>query len=187
MIYLASQSPRRKELLELITPDFQVVPAYVDETVPDNITIQNTAEYLSCIKANELYNTISDGDIIIGADTIVVLDGVIFGKPVDENDAFAMLKTLSGKTHEVITGVTLLGKNKDVKKEMSFSCVTQVTFYSLTESEIVEYVKSQEPLDKAGAYGIQGLGSRFVGKINGDYFNVVGLPVSKLYHELRIF
>ncbi len=181
MIILASQSPRRKELLSLITNDFSVIPAYVDETVPDNISVYETAEFLSKIKASALACDVSDGDIIIGADTVVICDGQIFGKPKDKADAFNMLSKLSGKTHKVITGVTII-KNKAVN---SFSVTTEVTFYQLSENEINDYIETNEPMDKAGAYGIQGKGSLLVEKINGDYFNVVGLPIARLSQELK--
>lgn len=181
MIILASQSPRRKELLSLITDDFIICPADVDETVPDNIHVEKVAEYLSKIKALALKSTARNGDIIIGADTIVVYNNEIFGKPKDETDAFNMLKTLSGNTHQVITGVTLI-KNQNVK---SFSVITEVKFNILTDDEINKYIATKEPIDKAGAYGIQGKASLFIEKINGDYFNVVGLPVSKLYEEIK--
>ena len=170
MLILASKSPRRKELLSLITRDFMAVSREVDETISDDMTPENAVLYLSRIKAEPFQN---DNDVIIGADTIVVLNGKILGKPTDEEEAFSMLKALSGKEHSVFTGVTLIFKE------------TKVKFYELSDGEISTYIKTGEPMDKAGAYGIQGYGSLFVEKIEGDYFNVVGLPVSALYRELQ--
>ncbi len=170
---LASKSPRRQELLKYITEDFSVKGADVDETLPENITPADAVCYLSRVKAQPFEN---ENDVVIGADTVVAIDGKILGKPRDSADAKAMLTLLSGKTHSVYTGVTVI-KNK---KYSTFFCETRVTFFKLTEKEIDAYIKTGEPLDKAGAYGIQGYGSLLVEKIDGDYYNVVGLPISKL-------
>lgn len=177
MIILASQSPRRQELLKLITNDFEIKVSNVDETLPSGISPKDAVLYLSKIKAEPFKN---GSDIIIGADTVVALDGKILGKPKNDENAREMLKFLSGKAHSVFTGVTLI--KGDIKR--SFSVETKVKFFDLTDEEIDEYIKTGEPADKAGAYGIQGYGSLLVEKIDGDYFNVVGLPVSKLAREL---
>lgn len=180
MIILASQSPRRQELLKLITSDFEIKVSNVDETLPDKITPKEAVMYLSKIKA-ELF---ADGDdIVIGADTVVALDGKILGKPKSEENAKEMLRFLSGRTHSVFTGVTLASD----KKTKTFAVETKVKFFELTNEEIDAYIKTKEPFDKAGAYGIQGYGSLLVEKIDGDYFNVVGLPVSTLARELKAF
>lgn len=180
MIILASQSPRRQELLKLITSDFEIKVSNVDETLPDKITPKEAVMYLSKIKA-ELF---ADGDnIVIGADTVVALDGKILGKPKSEENAKEMLRFLSGRTHSVFTGVTLASD----KKAKTFAVETKVKFFELTNEEIDAYIKTKEPFDKAGAYGIQGYGSLLVEKIDGDYFNVVGLPVSTLARELKAF
>lgn len=180
MIILASQSPRRQELLKLITSDFEIKVSNVDETLPDKITPKEAVMYLSKIKAEPF----ADGDdIVIGADTVVALDGKILGKPKSEENAKEMLRFLSGRTHSVFTGVTLTS-NKKVK---TFAVETKVKFFELTNEEIDAYIKTKEPFDKAGAYGIQGYGSLLVEKIDGDYFNVVGLPVSTLARELKAF
>lgn len=180
MIILASQSPRRQELLKLITSDFEIKVSNVDETLPDKITPKEAVMYLSKIKAEPF----ADGDdIVIGADTVVALDGKILGKPKNEENAKEMLKFLSGRTHSVFTGVTLASG----KKTKTFAVETKVKFFELTNEEIDAYIKTKEPFDKAGAYGIQGYGSLLVEKINGDYFNVVGLPVSTLARELKAF
>ena len=177
MLILASKSPRRKELMEYMGEEFEIKSAQVDESYDENLSPAQVVEYLSCIKAMPLKN---EEDIVIGADTVVAIDGKILGKPKDENDAFLMLKTLSGKEHKVYTGVTLI-KGEKVK---TFSVETKVYFYPLTDNEINEYIKTGEPMDKAGSYGIQGKGCLLIEKIDGDYFNVVGLPVSRLKKEL---
>lgn len=173
MIILASKSPRRQELLKLITSDFCIKSAEVDETLPEGIAPKEAVEYLSKIKAQPFENGI---DTIIGADTVVAVNGTILGKPENEEDAFNMLKMLSGKEHSVFTGVTVIKPEKST----TFSVCTKVKFFDLTDDEIRKYISTGEPMDKAGAYGIQGYGALLVEKIDGDYFNVVGLPVSKL-------
>ncbi len=177
MIILASKSPRRKELMEYVGEEFVIESAEVDESYDEKLSPDKVVEYLSHIKAMPLNN---GKDIVVGADTVVSVDGIILGKPKDEKDAFEMLKKLSGREHTVYTGVTL-AKGEKIN---TFSVVTKVYFYELTDEEILEYIKSGEPMDKAGAYGIQGKGCIFIEKIDGDYFNVVGLPVSRLKKEL---
>lgn len=180
-IILASKSPRRRELMSLITENFEVCSADVDETLENGITPENAVLYLSEIKANPFSHLAGDDSVVIGADTVVAVDGKILGKPKDNAHAFKMLKSLSGKEHSVFTGVTLLCGN--IKK--SFYEETKVCFYPLSDEEINEYISTGECSDKAGAYGIQGKGSLLVKYIKGDYFNVVGLPVSRLYRELK--
>lgn len=177
-ILLASASPRRRELLRLIIPDFECAAADVDETLPNGILPADAVLYLSRIKARSFA---PDKKIIIGADTVVALENRIIGKPKDEKDAFNILHSLSGREHSVFTGVTLING----EKESSFFKETKVLFYPLTDDEINSYIKTGECFDKAGAYGIQGKGSLLVEKIDGDYFNVVGLPVAELYRELK--
>ncbi len=178
MLILASKSPRRKELLKLITEDFIIKTADADEKLPQNISPENAVLYLSKLKAQPLAN---ENDIIIGADTVVSINGKILGKPKSNEDAFNMLSMLSGRQHSVFTGVTIFKGTKF----KSFYCETKVEFYALTNDEINDYITTGECNDKAGAYGIQGKGSVLVKKIDGDYFNVVGLPVAKLYRELK--
>lgn len=178
MLVLASKSPRRKELLSLITTDFIVKSAEVDETLPQGISPEEAVLYLSKIKAEPLKN---ERDTVIGADTIVVLDGKILGKPHNDEEAFAMLRALSGREHSVFTGVTVISP----EGEKSFFRETKVKFCELSDDEINDYIATGECRDKAGAYGIQGYGSVFVESICGDYFNVVGLPVSALYRALK--
>ncbi len=179
---LASKSPRRIELLKLGGYDFEIIPAVSDEIVPDGLLPSDVVSYLSKQKASEIANQ-HKNDIVIGADTIVAIDDIILGKPHDEKDAFDMLKMLSGKTHSVFTGVTIIRADKI----LTFFEETKVQFYELSDKEIIDYIATNEPMDKAGAYGIQEKGSMLVKQICGDYFNVVGLPLSRLVRELKCF
>lgn len=182
-LILASQSPRRKEILSLLGMPFSVAVSDADEAVDELLPPYFIAESLSLKKAAAVAKNVTFPAIVIGADTIVVSDGKILGKPKDDADAFSMLSSLSGRTHSVISGVTILD-TKCAKSE-SFYVETEVTFYPLTDKEIADYITTGECRDKAGAYGIQGRGGKFVEKISGDYFNVVGLPLSKLYQVLK--
>lgn len=175
-LILASASPRRQELLRLIAEDFTVCPADTDETLPGDLPLTRQIEILAARKAEHVFRTQPDG-IVIGADTMVVVDGLPLGKPKDAADAKRMLHLLSGRTHEVITGVAVYAPNVQKVEH----CVTKVEFRQLTAAEIDRYIATGEPLDKAGAYGIQGKGAALVTGITGDYFSVVGLPVSLLY------
>ena len=179
-IILASASPRRKELLSVITEDFLVLPSDAEEIIPSDISADKTAEYLAKIKAQAVAAN-HPLDVVIGADTCVVVGNEILGKPVDSNDAKRMLNLLSGKTHKVITGCAIISDGKT----HSFSSETEVEFYPLSETQIEEYINSLEPYDKAGSYAIQGKASLFVKGIKGDYFNVVGLPVAELNLKLK--
>ncbi len=181
-IVLASASPRRRELMKLITENFTVCSVDADETLPEDISAEKAAEYLARIKAEGASACIADC-IIIGCDTTVVADNSVLGKPRDKEECRIFMNTLSGKTHTVITGCAIVSKEKTT----SFSVATDVTFRKLSNEEIEEYISSDEPYDKAGGYGIQGKGALLIEKINGDYFNVVGLPVSRLNIELKAF
>lgn len=180
-IILASASPRRKELLSVITNNFVVFPSKAEETVPSGISADKTAEYLAKIKALSVAENYPDS-IVIGADTCVVAGDVILGKPKDKAQARQMMKLLSGNTHKVVTGCAVV-KNGKVN---SFSVCTEVEFYPLSDAEIESYINTLEPYDKAGGYGIQGKASLFVKGIKGDYFNVVGLPVAELNRKLEL-
>lgn len=180
MIILASASPRRQELLKLICESFTVEPADIDETVNKSIELEKIPEYLATEKARHIHNNNHYDDIVIGCDTGVFLDGIMLGKPKDEQDACKMLNSLSGREHKVITGCSVFYKDKVI----SFSQTTNVEFYKLTDEEIEAYVNTKEPMDKAGAYGIQGKGATLVKRINGDFYNVVGLPVALLNKKL---
>ena len=179
MIILASASPRRKELLSLICDNFKIIPAEIDESLDGNVSLYDIPEYLARQKAAAVYKNHPD-DIVIGCDTGVFVDNQMIGKPKSEKAAVEILKLLSGKTHRVITGCAILSKGEPI----SFSKVTEVEFYKLSDQEILEYVKTGEPMDKAGAYGIQGKGGVLIKQIKGDYFNVVGLPVAELKRKL---
>lgn len=181
-VILASASPRRKELISLICDSFRVIPADCDEAVAEDIPTEKIAEYLSDVKCRcigEVYGS----SLVIGCDTVVICDGKVMGKPADKAEAAAMLRTLSGRSHLVITGVTF-GYNK---KYMSFSCETKVTFRELSEEDISAYISTDEPMDKAGAYGIQGQGALLAEKIEGDFYNVVGFPVSEINVKIKEF
>ncbi len=184
-IILASNSPRRKELLAGLDIDFEVrVLKDIDESYPEDLPTRDIAEYISREKAAAYQRLITDRELVITADTIVVLDHEVMGKPKDEADAIRMLQELSGKTHQVITGVTLT----TTQRQMSFSVETDVTFKRLTDEEIHYYVDHYKPYDKAGAYGIQEwIGYIGVTALKGSYFNVMGLPVQRIYEALKQF
>lgn len=184
-IILASKSPRRRELLGELGLDFEIISIDgVEETYPENLCTNEIAEYLSNLKADAYLPTLLQNDLIITADTIVVCDNQVMGKPRDYDDAIYMLRTLSGKTHEVITGVTLLSKNKRV----SFSVTTEVEFAEISDEEAKFYINKYSPFDKAGAYGIQEwIGYVAVKAIKGSFYNVMGLPLHRLYQELKSF
>jgi septum formation protein len=174
-LVLASQSPRRSELLRNAGIPFQARPANVDETLRMG---EEAVEYVRRLAREKAMAV--EGDLVLGADTVVVIDGQILGKPADAEDATRMLRLLSGREHQVITGIFLRARDTIVDHE-----ITQVWFSDLTEREIADYVASGEPMDKAGAYAIQGLASRFVERIEGSYSNVVGLPVARIYQLWR--
>jgi septum formation protein len=183
-IILASRSPRRQQLLRELGLTFEVVEVDYDEAFSENLQGEEAAIYLARSKAESFRTTLSDNEIIITADTIVWCNNRALGKPVDYDDASFMIHELSGNTHEVITGVNLLS----AKKEISFSESTKVTFEKLSDEEIDYYITKFKPFDKAGAYGIQEwIGIAACSKIEGSYFNVVGLPVQRLYQELMEF
>ncbi len=181
-IVLASASPRRLELMHLITDDFKVIPADVEEVLPDEIGAFDSAEFLACLKAKSVAATQPDS-VVIGCDTVVIVDDEVLGKPQSDEDAAQMLRKLSGREHFVVTGCCICRNDK----VYSFSEKTSVIFYDLTEKEIEDYVATGECKDKAGSYGIQGRGALLVKSIVGDYFNVVGMPVSRLKRELEKF
>ena len=181
-IILASKSPRRQELIKNITEDFEVVVSPVEEVLPEGLSPEDAPLYLARLKAGAVADEHPDR-LVIGADTVVILDGEVLGKPRDRDDARRMLRLLSGKVHTVITGCCLIGG----ERERGFSQSTKVEFYPLTDGEIDDYIATGEPFDKAGAYGIQGKGMLLVKGIEGDYFNVMGLPVGLLSRELKRF
>jgi septum formation protein len=192
MLVLASASPRRKEILQNAGIPFTVHAADIPEMPMDGETPKAYAERLAREKALAILKRYP-GDFVLGADTIVVADNTILGKPCDSSDALRMLRLLSGRQHEVITGVCLVGgQESDLSPRFSVpslvevqSETTQVFLGNIEENEIREYVATGEPMDKAGAYAIQGRASRWISRIEGDYFNVVGLPVSLVYRMLQ--
>ncbi len=179
-VILASASPRRQELLKFAVNDFEIIPSGADETLPDNTAPEKAAEFLAVKKAL-FVNREHEFDTVIGCDTVVILDNEVMGKPENINDARDMLHRLSGKTHKVITGVCICRRDR----MKSFSEITEVEFYELTDKEIDDYVNTGDPMDKAGSYGIQSEGCTLVKGIRGDFFNVVGLPVARLKRELE--
>jgi septum formation protein len=181
-LILASSSPRRKELLSYALLPFDVYPSQIKEVMDPGLTAEEMVCSLADQKARDVFSQYPDA-VIIGSDTIVVLDGKPLGKPQDEQDARAMLRMLSGRTHEVFTGVSLIAGNRS----NIFAEKTEVRFWPLTAEEIEWYISTKEPFDKAGSYGIQGKGSVFVHSIIGDYYNVMGLPVSRVVRELEGF
>ena len=178
-IILASASPRRKKILELADLEFDVMPSDAQEittkTAPNEVVME-----LASIKAKDIYKKSEKQSMIVGADTVVAYQGQILGKPTDEADAKRMLTMLSGQTHEVYTGVCVIedGKTKTFYEE------TKVTFYEISDEQIDYYIKTGEPMDKAGSYGIQGKAAVFIKGIEGDYYNVVGFPIARFLQEI---
>ena len=182
-VILASNSPRRKELLSGLGIDYKVKTLpNIDESFPEGLSEVETAAYIARAKADAYRTIMQPDELIITADTIVWLDGEVMGKPIDREDARRMLRALSGKTHQVITGVCLT----TIDSQKAFATVTDVTFCRLSEEEIDYYVEHYRPMDKAGSYGIQEwIGFVGVESISGSYFNVMGLPIQRLYTELK--
>lgn len=184
-VLLASKSPRRRELLSGLGISFRVVsPGDVKEEYPDTLPAEEVPEYLGRLKADAYMPLLQPGELLITADTLVICDGKIFGKPADADDAVRMLMNLSGHTHTVVSGVCLT----TTERRASFSSRTQVKFAAFTEAEARYYVDNYNPLDKAGAYGIQEwMGYVACQSIDGSFYNVMGLPVNRLYEELKKF
>jgi len=182
-VILASKSPRRSELLTRMGVDFVVAPAEGDESVDAALTPAEAVAEISARKAQAVCAAAQTGQIVIACDTVVALDGKIFGKPTDRADAAAMLRALSGRTHEVFSGLTVCtATHTETVCER-----TAVKFRELDDREIEAYLQTGEPFDKAGAYGIQGVGALLISAIDGDYYNVMGLPVCRLLALLRAF
>lgn len=182
---LASGSPRRRELLAMLDIPFHIVePLEIDENYPADLEAREVPLYLSRLKAEAYRSVMTDDDLYITADTVVIVDGEVLGKPRDEAEAIAMLRLLSGRSHEVVTGVTIFTRLKTV----SFRALTTVEFATVPDDEIEEYVKHYRPLDKAGAYGIQEwIGAVGIRRIDGSFYNVMGLPVHRLWEALKQF
>ena len=184
-IMLGSKSPRRRELLQMMRIPFDVVNINgVEEVYPDSMPAEEVPQFLSAVKADAFISHLRDNDMIITADTLVILGDRIMGKPASIDDACAMLRDLAGKTHRVVTGVTVA----TLSARTSFTTSTDVEFAPLSDEEIRYYVDNFQPLDKAGAYGIQEwIGAVAVRKIDGSFYNVMGLPVHRLWQELKLF
>lgn len=183
-IILASKSPRRKQLLEGLNLPFEVIVREVDELFPEKLSMEEIPVYLAKLKAEPFLTELNDKILVITADTIVWIDGEVLGKPLDHKHAAEMLRKLSGRKHVVVTGVCLTSKVKQV----AFSSVTDVYFKELSDKEIEYYLDQYHPYDKTGAYGVQEwIGYIAIDRIEGSYFNVMGLPVQRLYEELRRF
>ena len=181
-IYLASKSPRRRDLLQMLGVEFEIIHQDIDESIPPDLIPAKVPEFIARQKLDSVINQIPVDGIGLSADTIVLLEGEIYGKPESEKAAKEMLLSLSGKTHEVITGVYMSYKDEITQ----FSSSTFVTFKQLTESECSFYIETYKPLDKAGSYAIQEwLGLIGIEKIEGDYYNIVGLPVQKVYDLVK--
>lgn len=185
MLYLASQSPRRRELLGMLDLPFEVMRIEgVEEVWPEGLLVSEVPEYLARLKGEAVRSQLSDDDVVLSADTVVINDGRIYGKPHTEEEAVNMLMSLVGHTHQVTTGVAITSK----EKIRSFTVTTDVTFAEIKREEAEYYVRKYKPMDKAGAYGIQEwIGCIAVESINGSFYNVMGLPVQRLYRELSNF
>ncbi len=179
---LASKSPRRRELMEQAGYDFRCLVSDFDEGSVSTADPHDLPALLAYHKARVVADMAEPGELVIGSDTVVILEGHVLGKPADEQDARDMLARLSGKTHDVTTGVSV---QRDGVEVLGFSQTAHVTFWEMSQAEIDAYVASGEPMDKAGAYAVQGRGRLFVQGIEGDFYTVMGLPISRLYHELK--
>jgi len=184
-IILASGSPRRKELLELIGVEFKIITSNKEEVITST-NPEEVVKELSMMKAEDVAAGVNGPAIILGADTVVAHGGRILGKPKDKEDAFRMIRSFAGEEHYVYTGVCIIKKEADGSvKKISFAEGTKVTVYPMTDEEIERYVASNEPMDKAGAYAIQGLFAPYIKGIEGDYYNIVGFPIAGIYQRLK--
>jgi|AntAceMinimDraft_17_1070374.scaffolds.fasta_scaffold05727_4 septum formation protein len=179
-IILASNSPRRKELMKILDLDYEIIPSHIEEIIDPKLEHDDLVMDLAFQKAYSIFKNNKDA-IVLGFDTLVILDDFVLGKPKDEKEAKIFLKLLSGRTHRVITGCSILTKGYS----KSFYSDALVTFIDLDDQEIDDYIKTKEPMDKAGAYGIQAYGAKLVKHINGDYFTIVGFPISRIYLEMK--
>ena len=184
-IILASGSPRRKELLELIGAEFKIITSNKEEIITST-NPEAVVKELSMMKAEDVAAGVEGPAVILGADTVVAHGGRILGKPKDKEDAFRMIRSFAGEDHYVYTGVCIIKKEADGSvKKISFAEGTKVTVYPMSDEEIERYVASGEPMDKAGAYAIQGLFAPYIKGIEGDYYNIVGFPIAGIYQRLK--
>lgn len=181
-LILASQSLRRAELLKYLDIPFSIIPSNADETIDPNQPIVEEIKRLAYKKAFDVLNRNQEA-LVLGSDTVVVIDNEILGKPKDKEEAFSMLKKLSNRKHQVITGVCLISEDKtDI-----FASISDVYFHELSDDEISNYIENEQPFDKAGAYAIQGKAGLFIDRIDGDYYSVMGLPIALIYQHLKAF
>lgn len=181
-LILASQSLRRAELLKYLDIPFSIIPSNADETIDLNQPIVEEIKRLAYKKASDVLNRNQEA-LVLGSDTVVVIDNEILGKPKDKEEAFSMLKKLSNRKHQVITGVCLISEDKtDI-----FASISDVYFHELSDDEISNYIENEQPFDKAGAYAIQGKAGLFIDRIDGDYYSVMGLPIALIYQHLKNF
>lgn len=184
-VILASQSPRRKELMDFLNINYEIIVSNVDETLEDGLTIEEQAKRLSYIKAKTVFDKTSGDRIVIGSDTMVVKNGKIYGKPKDNQDAFKILKELKNTKHKAITGLAILVEKGGKYEEYLDYDITEVYFKDMTDEEIKNWIKTGKALDKAGAYAVQDEFIVFIEKINGNYGTVMGLPIHKVYDILK--
>lgn len=184
-VILASQSPRRAALLDLAKVDFEVMPSNYEEKIKSGANIEEQAKELAYGKALDVFNNTQGDRAIIGADTIVVKNNKVYGKPKDRAEAIKMLRELQGDYHIVYTSLSILIEYHEEYKEYKELCKTMIEVVPMTDAEIIEYVDSEEPYDKAGAYAIQSYFSRYIEKIDGNYMSVIGLPIDKVYKILK--
>lgn len=179
-VILASQSPRRKELIKLLNIDALTIPSNVEEVIDESLNHEDAVMDLAYQKAYDVFKDHKE-DLVLGFDTLVILKDQIMGKPKDVEEAKSFLRQLSGQTHRVITGCAMIKKGHS----SSFHSSAYVTFYPMTETDIDDYIATKEPFDKAGAYGIQGYGSKYIDSIIGDYYAVVGFPISRINRQIK--
>ena len=184
-IVLASKSPRRKEILERCGFDPTIIVSECDESIVKEKDPERLVKKLSIIKAHEVIEKTEPGDVVVAADTVVAVDNTILGKPETKKEAKEMIRSIAGRTHNVYTGVTIIYKTKTGTKEKTFVDKAVVSVAEMTNCEIKEYVNTGEPMDKAGAYGIQGAFGKYIPKINGDFYTVMGLPMAKTYKTIK--
>ncbi len=184
-IILASGSPRRKEIFDNLGVAYQAIPSDKEEHMSDDLEPSALVKELSDMKASDIADKVDEAAIIIGADTVVAHDGHILGKPKDKQNAFDMIKALAGKKHQVFTGVCIIIRHADGSIERdSFHVATAVDVYDMNDTQIEAYIETGEPMDKAGAYAIQGLFAPYIKGIEGDYYNIVGFPIAAIHHSL---
>jgi len=184
-IILASKSPRRKQLMDLIGIDYEIIPSEMEEMLEAHLSIEEQVIKLGYIKAKEVFDNTGGDRCIIGSDTMVVKDNITYGKPKDREDAIRILKELQGKEHVVYTSLVILIEEKEKLKEYKEIFKTTVYIKEITDEEIEEYVDKEEPFDKAGAYAIQGIFSKFIDEIYGNYSSIMGLPIHRVYEILK--